>query len=69
MVIDAIDLFCGGGGFTCGLRQTGVHVKMGIDYDSRLKYAYEFNNKARFWGESVRKVKGEELLLLYRRAA
>ena len=67
MVIDAIDLFCGGGGFTCGLRQTGVHVKMGIDYDSRLEYAYEFNNKARFWGESVRKVKGEELLPFYRK--
>ena len=67
MVIDAIDLFCGGGGFTCGLRQTGVHVKMGIDYDPRLEYAYAFNNKARFWGESVRKVKGKDLIPLYRK--
>lgn len=67
MVIDAIDLFCGGGGFTCGLRQTGVHVKMGVDYDPRLEYAYAFNNGARFWGESVRKVKGADLLPLYRK--
>lgn len=67
MVIDAIDLFCGGGGFTCGLRQTGIHVKMGIDYDPRLEYAYSSNNSAKFWGESVRKVKGRELLPLYRK--
>lgn len=67
MVIDAVDLFCGGGGFTCGLRQTGVHVKMGIDYDPRLEYAYTFNNKAKFLGESVRKVKGTDLLPLYRK--
>lgn len=67
MVIDAVDLFCGGGGFTCGLRKTGVHVKMGIDYDPRLEYAYTFNNKAEFLGESVRKVKGKDLLSLYRK--
>ena len=63
--IEAVDLFCGGGGFTCGLQQNGIDVKMGIDYDSRLEYAYEHNNAAEFWGESVRKVHGEDLIPLY----
>ena len=39
--IDAVDLFCGGGGLTCGLRQTGIDVRMGVDFDGRCEYAYE----------------------------
>ena len=42
--IDAVDLFCGGGGLTCGLRQTGIDVRMGVDFDGRCEYAYEHNN-------------------------
>ena len=50
--IDAVDLFCGGGGLTCGLRQTGIDVRMGVDFDGRCEYAYEHNNdfcQNRFW--------------------
>ena len=50
--IDAVDLFCGGGGLTCGLRQTGIDVRMGGDFDGRCEYAYEHNNdfcQNRFW--------------------
>ena len=49
--IDAVDLFCGGG-LTCGLRQTGIDVRMGVDFDGRCEYAYEHNNdfcQNRFW--------------------
>lgn len=67
--IDAVDLFCGGGGLTCGLQQAGINVRMGVDFDGRCKYAYEYNNKATFLESSVRAVKGEHLISSYREGA
>ena len=32
-VFKAIDFFCGGGGMTCGLRQAGIDVIAGVDFD------------------------------------
>lgn len=32
----AIDFFCGGGGMTCGLRQAGIDVIAGVDFDGKL---------------------------------
>ena len=40
----AIDFFCGGGGMTCGLLQSGVKVIAGVDLDPDAKETYEFNN-------------------------
>ena len=40
----AIDFFCGGGGMTCGLRQAGIHVIAGVDFDKNAKATYEYNN-------------------------
>ena len=40
----AIDFFCGGGGMTCGLRQAGVEVIAGVDFDSSVGETYEYNN-------------------------
>ena len=40
----AIDFFCGGGGMTCGLRQAGINVIAGIDFDKDAKKTYEYNN-------------------------
>ena len=40
----AIDFFCGGGGMTCGLRQAGIDVIAGVDFDGNAKETYEFNN-------------------------
>lgn len=39
----AIDFFCGGGGMTCGLRQAGIDVIAGVDFDRNAKY--DFNNE------------------------
>jgi len=45
----AIDFFCGGGGMTRGLLDSGIDVIGGIDIDDRCKATYEFNNApARF---------------------
>lgn len=40
----AIDFFCGGGGMTYGLRQAGINVVAGIDFDNDAKATYESNN-------------------------
>jgi DNA (cytosine-5)-methyltransferase 1 len=40
----AIDFFCGGGGMTCGLRQAGINVIAGVDFDKDAKETYEVNN-------------------------
>lgn len=40
----AIDFFCGGGGMTCGLRQAGIDVIAGVDFDATVGPTYEYNN-------------------------
>jgi len=40
----AVDFFCGGGGMTYGLRQAGINVVAGVDFDKDAKETYEFNN-------------------------
>ena len=49
MKIEVVDLFCGVGGLTCGLNQSGLKVKVGFDIDDTCKYPYEHNNKAKFY--------------------
>jgi DNA (cytosine-5)-methyltransferase 1 len=46
--VEAIDLFCGIGGFTYGLQQAGVRVLAGLDVDESCKYAFEKNNSCAF---------------------
>ena len=59
--VDAVDLFCGGGGLTCGLRQAGIDVRMGVDFDERCEYAYEHNNNAKFLHKSVTDVSANDV--------
>ena len=63
--IAAIDLFCGIGGLTHGLENSGINVVAGFDIDGSCRYAYEKNNSARFFERDVRKLRAEELLSLY----
>jgi len=59
--IRAVDLFCGAGGLTCGLRKAGIDVRAGVDLDPACEYAYRVNNKAQFLLRSVDQVTPEEL--------
>jgi len=43
-MIHAVDLFCGIGGLTHGLRSVGVTVTAGFDNDSSCRHAFEANN-------------------------
>lgn len=42
--LKAVDFFCGGGGMTHGLIQSGINVIAGIDLDLSAKETYEYNN-------------------------
>lgn len=65
MPIQAIDLFCGVGGLTCGLIQAGINVVAGFDLDPTCQYAYEHNNHVPYHIRNVREVLGGELNNLY----
>lgn len=53
----AIDFFCGGGGMTNGLIQSGIEVIVGVDLDSDAQSTYEANNiGARFINEDITKL-------------
>lgn len=57
-----IDLFCGIGGLSYGLKRAGLQIKAGIDNDQSCAYAYSVNNEAEFIGEDITKIKGRDLL-------
>lgn len=60
--IGAVDLFCGIGGLTYGLRTSGIDVVAGYDLDDSCEYAYEANNgKGTFVCKNVSEVTGEEI--------
>ena len=67
--IEVVDLFCGVGGLTCGLNQSGLDVKAGFDIDETCRYPYEFNNKAKFYKKNIREVTGEEINNCYSKDA
>jgi DNA (cytosine-5)-methyltransferase 1 len=67
--IVAIDLFCGAGGLTYGLRQGGIDVAAGIDADPTSQHAFETNNTAsQFILKRVEDVTGADLELLWQGA-
>lgn len=63
----AIDLFCGAGGLTQGLRQAGWGVVAGLDVDASVAETYERNNPgARFIHADLRKVADDDIRALAR---
>ena len=63
--LKAIDLFCGIGGLSYGLKKAGIDVVAGIDIDESCQYAYETNN-APFINKSISDVSIKELKTLYK---
>jgi DNA (cytosine-5)-methyltransferase 1 len=59
--IQAIDLFCGAGGLTCGLKKAGIKVRLGVDVDPACEYPYTYNNNAKCLLKDVREIKSAEL--------
>src|SRR2546427_6435167 len=62
----AVDLFCGAGGLTRGLRDAGIPVAAGYDIDEACRYPFEHNNSpAAFHHKSVVRLTGGELAAQY----
>jgi DNA (cytosine-5)-methyltransferase 1 len=59
--IACIDLFCGVGGLSYGLKEAGLTIVSGIDIDSKCKYAYEKNLRADFICQDVSTVAADDL--------
>lgn len=63
--IVGVDLFCGAGGITRGMRNAGVEVRLGIDKESRFQKTYERNNRgSKFLATDINRVTGNEILNL-----
>lgn len=61
----AVDLFCGVGGLTYGIKKAGITVAAGIDIDSTCRYAYEENNDSVFINKGIEEIKKEEIESYY----
>lgn len=62
---EVVDLFCGVGGLSYGLKSQGFVIKGGFDIDGTCKYAYEHNNEAPFYNQDMKTVTGEQVRSLY----
>lgn len=68
--IEAVDLFCGVGGLTCGLRAAGITVVAGVDVDPVCRYPFEANHPgAKFLLNDVSEITGADLTCLWSRNA
>lgn len=61
MSLEVVDLFCGVGGLTCGMRQAGLTVVAGFDNDKTCEYAYSHNNGTVFHCRNIKEVTPEEV--------
>ena len=59
--LKAVDFFCAGGGFSCGLQQAGIEMLAGIDIDASCKATYERNIRAPFIHADMSSLATEEL--------
>ncbi len=65
--IEVVDLFCGIGGLSYGLRSKGLRVLAGYDLDKTCQYAYETNVGAPFIYSDIRNVTGNDIRPRYHR--
>lgn len=58
---EVVDLFCGVGALSHGLKQAGFDIMAGYDTDARCKFAFETNNSATFHARDVSKLTAKEV--------
>lgn len=61
MTFGVVDLFCGVGGLTCGLKKAGLDVVAGYDLDESCAYPYKHNNSTEFIHKNIEDVTGKEI--------
>lgn len=62
---EVIDLFCGIGGLSYGLKCQGMKILAGFDLDHTCQYAYETNTGGKFYYRDVKTISGDEINKLY----
>lgn len=67
--IEVVDLFCGIGGLSYGLKSKGFDILAGYDLDGTCKYAYEHNNDAVFSYQDIKTVTAKEVSSWYSKKA
>jgi DNA (cytosine-5)-methyltransferase 1 len=63
--IKVVDLFCGIGGLSHGLKLEGFDVIAGVDSDKSCKYAFEKNNRSKFIAKDIARFTSKELSELF----
>src|SRR5579862_8031320 len=59
----AVDLFCGAGGLSEGLRQAGYKVIGGIEIDALACKTYKINHKrVKLWKSDITKLSGKAMM-------
>lgn len=62
MKFKAIDLFCGAGGLSTGLKKSGFRLCLGVDNDDKALKTYKCNLKStKVLNEDIKKVTGEKI--------
>ena len=64
-IYEVIDLFCGIGGLSYGLKCQGMKILAGFDLDYTCQYAYETNTGGKFYYRDVKTISGDEIKKLY----
>lgn len=67
--VEVVDLFCGIGGLSYGMKSKGFNILSGYDLDKTCQYAYETNNEAKFYYQDIKKVTAEEICAQYSKDA
>ena len=65
MPAEIIDLFCGIGGLTRGLIDSGLNVIAGFDIDPTCQFTYEHNNHVPYHIQNIREVHAGDLNEIY----
>lgn len=65
MPAEIIDLFCGIGGLTRGLIDSGLNVIAGFDIDPTCQYTYVHNNNVPYHMQNVREIHAADLNEIY----
>ena len=58
---EVVDLFCGVGALSHGLKRAGLEIVAGYDVDALCKHAFESNNDAEFFARDVAKLTATEI--------
>ncbi len=67
--IEVVDLFCGIGGLSYGMKMKGFKILEGFDLDWTCQYAYETNNEAKFVYKDIKTVTQKDISPLYSKKA